>query len=280
MSGGGLLAAALPLPGVSGPGVPPLRAKQRRALGSATLRQSGITPPTPYYTEDGITVYNARCEDVLAAGLVPVPEVALVHADPPYGVSERTARASNGRSNATAAIDFDAVEGDDQPFDPAGLLALDRPLVLWGANHYSDRVPGSPSWITWDKKCDTTPDDNADCEHAWSNLGGPARIFRHLWRGMIKASERTSVRIGGTQKPIALSVWLFGKAKLQRGALVFVPYLGSGPDLAAARSLGLRVIACDVSEKACRVAVSARLGAAPHPEPPHTLGALFDRVKP
>jgi len=232
----------------------------------------------PYWqSPDGsITVYNARCEDVIAS-MLPVDEVALVHADPPYGVNERTKRASNGRSNATAAIDFPAVQDDDRPFDPSPLLALDRPLVLWGANHYSERVPGSPSWILWDKKCGGTPDDNADGELAWSNLGGPLRIFRHLWRGMIKASERASKRLAPTQKPIALSAWLFAeRAKLKRGDLVFVPYLGSGPDLVAAEAMGFRVICCDVERWCCDTAIS-RLGAITPERAAEPVGSLFAR---
>lgn len=243
----------------------------------------------PYYDRDGITVYNARCEDVLAAGLVPVREVALVHADPPYGVAERTDRASKGRGleagtkksretspgrGRISIRDFPPVAGDDRPYDPGPLLALGRPTVLWGANHYAQRVPGSPSWLIWDKRENTTPDDNADCEMAWSNVGGPARIFRHLWRGTCRASETGKVHLHPTQKPVALCSWVYERAKLQRGALLFVPYLGSGPDLVAAQAWGLRVIACDVEEWCCRVAV-ARLGAAPNPGPVEALGPLF-----
>jgi site-specific DNA-methyltransferase (adenine-specific) len=232
---------------------------------------------TPYYrSPDGrITVYHARFEDVLAAGAVPVRDVKLVHADPVYGVNERTERATNGRSNATAAIDFPALANDDRPFDPALLLALDRPLVTWGANHYCARLPGSPSWITWDKREGTTPDDNADCEHAWSNLGGPARLWRHLWRGMIKASERDGRRLGPTQKPIALSVYVGERGKMRPGDLLLVPYLGTGPDLAAAYKLGWRVIACDVDRHWCEVAVSARLGVVTPERAAEPVGPLF-----
>ncbi len=239
----------------------------------------------PYYSADGITVYHARFEDVLAAGRVGAPD--LIHADPPYGVSERTDRASKGRSigagggarilgkSPQRSHDFPPVHGDDKPFDPAPLLALARPLVTWGANHYSDRVPGSPSWITWDKREGQASDDNADCEHAWSNLGGPARIFRHWWRGALRKTEKEDRHLHPTQKPIALSAYVFSRAKLKPGALVFVPFLGSGPDLPAARAMGLRVIGCDVEEWCCRTAV-ARLGAAPHPEPVASLGPLFN----
>lgn len=254
------------------------------------LARSGATVK-PYYDADGITVYNARWEDVLAAGLVVPREVALIHADPPYGVRERTERAKAGRrghamkarrgkggGGLPRARDFAPVVGDDQPFDPAPLLALKRPLVLWGANHYADRVPGSPSWILWDKREDIASDDNADGELAWTNLGGPLRIFRHWWRGALRKTEKEHVHLHPTQKPIALSDFVFAhataKKKLKLGDLVFVPYLGSGPDLPAAQARGLRVVACEVEEMYCRTAV-ARLGAAPHPEPAEKLGPLF-----
>lgn len=235
----------------------------------------------PYWTSpDGlIQVFNTRCEDVIAAGLAQACD--LVHADPPYGVNERTRRATAGRgrgsrgSNALAtARDFPAVEGDDRPFDPSPLLALDRPLVLWGANHYAPRVPESPSWILWDKRCDVLVNDNADGELAWSNLGGPLRIFRHLWAGMLRASEKGEPSIHSTQKPIALSTYVFQRAKLKPGALVFVPYLGSGPDLPAAQAMGLRVIACDVERWCCDTAIG-RLGAITPERAREPVGPLF-----
>ena len=230
----------------------------------------------PYWVSDdgAIAVFCAPWENVHAAGLVPVRDVALVHADPPYGVSERTERAKAGRGKVAKANDWPAVHGDDRPFDPAPLLALERRLVMWGANHYS--VPGSPSWVTWDKREDTTPDDNADCELAWTNLGGPARIFRHLWRGTCRASETGTPHLGPTQKPIALSTYVFQRAKLKRGDLVFVPYLGSGPDLPAAVAMGLRVIACEVVPDYCDTAIG-RLGAITNERAAEPVGPLFSR---
>lgn len=246
----------------------------------------------PYYqTDDGqIRIFHARWADVLAAGVFKPTDIALVHADPPYGVAERTDRASKGRSveagtgkrrRGAISRDFAPVHGDDKPFDPAPILALNRPTVLWGANHYSTRVPGSPSWILWDKRVETTPDDNADGEAAWTNLGGPLRIFRHLWRGLCRASEVGERVLAPTQKPEALSAWVFAHAvarkKLKRGDLVLVPYMGSGPDLRPALAMGLRVIACDVEELYCRTAVSARLGAITAEAAREVPGPLFAR---
>ena len=247
----------------------------------------------PYWqSADGaIRVFHAPCEAVIAS-VLPVREVALVHADPPYGVNEATDRAARDRgcrggvssrgriTGKPKPRNFAAIHGDDRPFGPAPLLTLDRPLVLWGANHYAPRVPESPSWILWDKRDGTTPDDNADGELAWSNLGGPLRIFRHLWRGTCRASETGAPHLHPTQKPIALSAYVFGRAKLKRGDLVFVPYLGSGPDLPAAQAMGLRVIAGDVERWCCDTAIG-RLGAITPEKAAEPCGPLFGApVKP
>ena len=130
----------------------------------------------------------------------------IVLTDPPYGVAERTDRGKKGRGGGGGlggfipSKDFEPVYGDDEPFDPSHLLGNKR-LVLFGANYFAERLPVSPSWIVWDKldglttdKRDIGFDDNADCEMAWTNLGGPARIVRHQWKGVMKASERGSRR--------------------------------------------------------------------------------------
>jgi site-specific DNA-methyltransferase (adenine-specific) len=242
----------------------------------------------PYYqTEDGsIRIYHARWEDVLAAGVFVPKDIALVHADPPYGVNEPMARKAKGRLGVLAREgqkaqpkDWPIMEGDGEPYDPAALLVLDRPLVTWGGNHYASRLPNSPSWMIWDKRDDTPPDNNADVEMAWSNLGGPARRLVHLWRGTCRASEVGVPHIHATQKPEALSAWVFAHAmarkKLKRGDTVLVPYMGSGPDLRPAQAIGLKVIACELVEEYCRTAVNARLRAVAREQSAVNIGPLF-----
>ena len=240
---------------------------------------------TPFYTSsDGrIVVYHARWEDVHAAGLIPVGEVKLVHADPVYGIGEQAHRpgradgAIRKGQNSHAygkARHYPALLGNDRPFAPAPLLALERPMVTWGANHYSSRLPDSPSWIFWDKRDGTVPDDGSDGELAWTNLGGALRTFRHAWRGLARASETGTPHLHPTQKPIALSAYVFNRAKLKPGDLVFVPYLGSGPDLPAAVAMGLRVIACDVERWCCDTALG-RLRAITPERAAEPVGPLF-----
>lgn len=213
----------------------------------------------PYYDEGGITIYHGDCRSLLGE----LPHSDLVIADPPYGVKERTSRRSAGRSSSaphgkTEAYDLPAVHGDDEPFDPAPLLGFPR-LVIFGANHFAGRLPDSSSWIVWDKLDGLVSDrpigfnDNADCELMWTNLGGPARLIRHRWMGIMKASERDERRVHSTQKPVAVMEMLIS-AFTAPGDLVLEPYMGSGPVLLAARSLGRRAIGIELEERYCEVA--------------------------
>lgn len=239
----------------------------------------------PYWVSpDGaITVYHARCEDVLAAGLVPVREVALVHADPTYGNGDdahRPGREEGKRVPTRTGVHiakgraWKPLVGNTEPYDPASLLALERPLVTWGGNHYASRLPDETGWLLWDKRDGTVPDNGSDAELAWTNLGGALRTFRHAWRGLARASETGTPHLHPTQKPIALCSWVYQRAKLKPGALVFVPYLGSGPDLPAARAAGLKIIACEVSRDYCDTAI-ARLGAVTAERAAEPAGPLF-----
>ncbi len=245
----------------------------------------------PYWTSpDGlIRVFHARCEDVIAAGLVQACD--LIHADPVYGIGDHAHRPGQvegrprtntrgthrrGSAETGKARSWAPLAGNDRPFDPAPLLALDCPLVTWGANHYASRLHDSPSWIAWDKRDGTVSDDGSDQELAWTNLGGALRTFRHAWRGLARASETGMPHLHPTQKPIALSTYVFQRAKLKPGALVFVPYLGSGPDLPAARAMGLRVVACDVERWCCDTAIG-RLGAITPEKAAEPCGPLFGR---
>lgn len=137
-------------------------------------------------------------------------------------------------------------------------------VVLWGANHYADRLPPSPSWLVWDKVDGLESgravgfNDQADVEMAWSNLGGPARLYRHRWMGLLKSSERDQRRLHPTQKPIALMAWIIANWTMP-GDLIIEPYMGSGPALRAAKDLGRRAVGIEIEERYCEVAAK-RLG--------------------
>lgn len=175
----------------------------------------------------------------------------VVVSDPPYGIDWPTEGMSRQRG---ATFDFPRVHGDDEPFDPAHLLALGLPTVLFGANHYASRLPTSPSWLVWDKRVGMGSNDQADCELAWSNLGGPARMFRMVWNGGAGdlANRVGRRRAHPTQKPVQLMRWVVERTS----GTVLDPYAGSGSTLVAAKSLGRPSIGIEVVEAYCEMAAT------------------------
>lgn len=196
-------------------------------------------------------------DEAIVKMLVRDKEVGMVWADPPYGVNEQTNRNERKRGNITQGIDWPRVIGDDKPFSPEFLLAFQAKVkILWGANYYADKLPCISSWIVWDKRDGVASDDNADCELAWTNQKGPARIFRHLWKGAIKASEHGQRRVHPTQKPIALALWCFEKYG-NLNDLIFDPFLGSGISVLAAEQMGngQRVVGCELAPEYIAVSI-------------------------
>lgn len=202
-----------------------------------------------YYADELVTIHHARCEDVLPT--IDPADVNLVLTDPPYGidlnVDYSTTRNTNRRYDR-------AIDGDDEPFDPAALLAYGR-CVLWGANNYASRLPDAPAWIVWDKACQamTTGFRNSEAELAWTNVTRRMQVMRHQWIGSARATER-GMFLHPTQKPVALMRWVVQRWT-EPGDLVLDPYMGSGPVAQACHELGRRYIGIEMVEDYCRVAV-------------------------
>lgn len=221
---------------------------------------------TSYYSDDLVTIYHGDCLPILDT--IDAASVDLVIADPPYGVAYKSGAnrprptGAFGKDKPPTTVrshDWPLIVGDQSPFDPGPLLRFPR-LVLFGANYYADRLPPSPSWIAWDKidglatskRC-VGINDQADAEMAWTNLGGPVRIIRHRWLGLMQASEQRERRVHPTQKPIALMERII-EWRTKPGDLVLDPYMGSGPVAVACQRLGRRYIGIEIEEKYCEVA--------------------------
>jgi len=213
---------------------------------------------TPFYDQDGITIYHADCKDVLP--LVNPASVDLLLTDPPYGMGYVVERQLVGNGNRRVWMGGGLpVHGDDTPFDPAPLLAFPR-LAIFGGNHFHDKLPVSPGWIVWDKTGGGRGPNNtfSDVEMAWTNLTNTPHIYRHLWKGLTRDSEAGKSVLHPTQKPVPLMRWIIEKWS-EPGDLVFDPYMGSGPIARACLDLGRRYIGVEIVEEYCQAAVD-RLG--------------------
>ena len=148
--------------------------------------------------------------------LIARSKIDLVHTDPPYGISESAAKRVSRETNSLAKSNSHLPEFNDATTDAAkDAFALCEGMgikrqVWWGANYYAHALPETANWFVWDKRVEEKQKDvNSDCELAWvKSKWSSVRIFRHLWKGLIKESEKGQARVHPTQKPVALVEWV------------------------------------------------------------------------
>ena len=200
----------------------------------------------PYYEQDGITIYHGDGRDIVPA----LGFGGLVLTDPPYGINYK----KRGRTKAALCADYAPVEGDAEPFDPSWLLDVGSARILWGGNHFASRLPDSGGWLVWDKERPPTL-DQATAELAWTDCVKGVRVFRHLWNGMMRASQRGKGQLfHPTQKPDALMRWCLSLKWTEGFTDVLDPYMGSGATLRAAKEMGRKAIGIELSERYCELA--------------------------
>lgn len=176
-------------------------------------------------------------------------KIGSVVSDPPYGIAFSHGgndRSGIGKGQYSTKFANVKIEGDAEPFDPSHLVGLADDVILWGGNHFANRLPSSSCWLIWDKRAASGhTNDFADCEIAWTNRKGVARVFRHHWDGMMKASERGQKRLHPTQKPVALMAWCL---TFVGGGIVLDPYMGSGSTGVACMVHGKPFIGIEIDE--------------------------------
>ena len=211
----------------------------------------------PYYSRGGITILHGD-----AIELLPAIKADACVSDPPYGINYKSGHNSGyvrhpkewdkwGRDQ-----NFPPIAGDDKPFDPSPCLRF-RQLALCGGNYFASRLPNSKCWITWDKREDSGSDRQSDCEYVWTNFDKPARIFRHLWRGLCRRGEENvskAVKYHPNQKPVALMRFVIEYGDV--GPLIVDPFMGSGSTLLAAMDCGRHCIGIECEERYCEIAAN------------------------
>lgn len=184
-------------------------------------------------------LWHGDCREVLSQ-----IEADACVTDPPYGIAYMHSGGGIGvgaRRNHSIPI-----HGDGNPFDPVPLLRF--PIVLmFGADHYRDKLPSGGTLIAWDKHIGIGPNDSfADAEYAWTNLRVKRNVFRYLWKGVAceKMGEDGGRRYHPTTKPQGLMRWCI---ELMPNAKTIVdPYMGSGSTGVAAIALGRAFVGVEI----------------------------------
>ena len=209
----------------------------------------------PYYEHAGIIIYHGDCRDVM-----PTVTCDALVTDPPYGMNLKTdssrfsggcreTQARRGQARGRARVHKPArpIFGDREPFDPSPMLACGQDQIIWGWNHFADRLPRG-ACLVWLKRTDAAFQSFlSDAEVAWFSRGHGVYCRRDLTNLEISAE-----RVHPTQKPLTLMSWCL--SFIPKARHILDPYMGSGTTLVAAKNRGLRATGIEIEERYCEAA--------------------------
>ncbi len=186
-----------------------------------------------------------------ARAIVPGLVYDSIVSDPPYGMAADTdytrfsAGSDESRRKRGAGAKYPPVFGDDEPFDPAPLLSA-KQVILWGFNHFSQRLPQGGGLVWVKRKPDAFGTFLSDAELAWEK--GKTGVYCFTSYPQAMAHDRHHP----TQKPVDLMQWCLRRT----AGIVCDPYMGSGSTGIAAAFEGRPFIGVEIDpayfDIACR----------------------------
>jgi site-specific DNA-methyltransferase (adenine-specific) len=239
---------------------------------------------TPYYDQDGITIYHGDCRDVLPA----IRDVDVVFADPSYGITSlewdrwldgwpALVKPLLNRSGCLWC--FGSLRSFLEHADDFAGWQLAQELI-WekhnGSSLHNDRFrrvhellaqfyPVGARWSNVTKNVQVTMDETKrtvrrkslppqlmgarDESHYTSEDGGP-----RIMRSIIPVRSCHGNAVHPTQKPVGIVRPALAYS-LPPSGLVIDPFMGSGTTLVVARELGARAIGIEAQERYCETAV-------------------------
>ena len=188
-------------------------------------------------------VHNIDCLEYMRT--LPDNYFQLAIADPPYGIdATKFNMGRTGRNSWDHSKEWDTSAPGQEWFDE--LQRVSEHFILWGANHYIDRIPiPSKAWIIWDKLM-AEGMSFAMCEMALTNFEDKnAKIFK---MSTTAQNNMDGIRVHPTQKPVALYAWLL-QHYAKDGDRIFDPMMGSQSSRIAAYKLGFDYVGCELDKE-------------------------------
>lgn len=203
---------------------------------------------TPYYDEDGITIYHGDCREVLLS----LPAAELLVTDPPFNVGKDYGTHKDNLSTAeyrALLVSVEAAGPVKQAWVAPNLhlrlfmevLGPDAKLVI------ARRGAVGPVRFGWL--------DQFECLLV---RGKPSRPIRNLWDDVRLKGEGYFFREQTYDHPGYTPSPYFHKlidVLTEPGDLVVDPFAGTGTSLVAAASAGRRAIGIEIEERYCEIAV-------------------------
>lgn len=185
---------------------------------------------TPYYQEDGITIYHGDCREVM-----PTLDADLICTDPPYGV------------------DFRGETWDSEI--PEWLTAARHacPLVAFTTAPTTMWDYPKPDWVL----CWYRPAAQSRTSQGGFNHWTPVLVYgeHKMQVDTINLHAMANAQHSGFEhpcpKPERLMRWLINGLG---GESVADPFMGSGTTLVAAKNLGRKAVGIEIEERYCEIA--------------------------
>ncbi len=176
-------------------------------------------------------LYLGDCRDILPT----LGKVDAVVTDPPYGMKwdgkVSVGKNGNGDTGSRAKHYGVTIYGDDEAFDPSPWLGLSDKVILFGANHFGQRLPVGTTLVWVKRKDGGFGSFLSDGEVAWMRGGHGVYCFRDT-----SLMGETLDRAHPTQKPVPLMRWCI--EKVSPAQTILDPFMGSGTTGVAAMHLG------------------------------------------
>lgn len=181
------------------------------------------------------TLYLGDCMDVLPT----LPKVDACITDPPYGINfANESKHVGGGWGKFETSSWDKDRPQREAIDCC--LQAGRIVVIWGGNYFTDWLPPSMQWLSWDKGQDGF--SLSDFELAWTNQNKAARRINYP-----RALALKDVKQHPTQKPLAVMRWCIEQAGMPQ--TILDPFMGSGTTGVAAVQMGRQFIGIEREPK-------------------------------
>lgn len=192
---------------------------------------------TPYYEQDGITIFLGDNREVLPF----LGRFDLLLTDPPYGLD---------LGNSLWTYQRGKIDKLDWDNEPAGEYAIKlarhncTEQIIWGGNYFG--LSASRCWLSWHKP--DAPPSMGNVEYAWTSLDQNSRMISQ------SITATNGERVGHpTQKPLRVMVWCL--QFMPDAKTVLDPWMGSGTTLVAAKQRGLKATGIEINEQYAEIAV-------------------------
>ena len=169
-----------------------------------------------------IELYNRDCMEAMREMEDNQFNLAIV--DPPYGINAGKMTLGKGSCIDSKKVErksWDKNCPEKKYFSE--LFRVSKNQIIWGANHFADRMPTAQSscWIIWNKLDYNS--DFADGEMAYTSFNSVMKIF---CRARAMGGDQKN-KIHPTQKPVALYKWILNNYA-EEGDKILDTHLGSG----------------------------------------------------